>query len=66
MVMVIVFNATFSYIVADSVISRETKIPGKKTTDLLPVTDQLYHIKSYPVHYAMIGVRSNNFSGVRY
>jgi len=58
-----VFNATFNNI---SVISWRSVLvveeTTEKTSDILQVTDKLYHIMLNRVNFAMIWVRTHNIS----
>jgi hypothetical protein len=60
-----VFNATFSTIFQLYHYWKKQEYL-EKTTDISQVTNKLYHIMLYRVHFAISKVRTHNFSGDRH
>ena len=62
MVLNVIFNTISVISWWSDLLVEETGVP-EKTTDLSPVTDNLYHIMLYRVHSVMSWIRTHNFSG---
>ena len=61
-----VVSTIFQYIVGSQLYRQKKPKYPEKITDMPQVTDKLYHIMLYRVHFVMSGIQTHNFIGVMY